>query len=102
MIMRLRIADCGTRIGAGVILAAMSACSNSTPERQIVDAAAAAIGGRARVLAVKTLVLEGEGTNGNLGQDMTMDATSQAFVLSGYTRAIDVVNLRGRVEQTRT
>ena len=79
----------------------ISACSQA-PEKQIVADAASALGGRSRILAVKTLVIEGEGTNGNLGQDMTMEAASQQFVLSGYKRAVDVVNLRARTEQTRT
>ena len=82
--------------------AAISACSKQTPEQQIVADAASALGGRSRVLAVKTIVIEGEGTNGNLGQDMTMDASSQAFVVTGYKRSVDLVNLRARTEQTRT
>ena len=45
-----------------------SACAQSTPEQQIVNDAAAAMGGRDRILAVKTLVIEGDGKNGNLGQ----------------------------------
>jgi len=81
--------------------AAISACSQP-PERQIVADAADALGGRSRILAVKTLVIEGEGTNGNLGQDMTMDASAQAFVVTGYKRSVDLVNLRARTEQTRT
>jgi glyoxylase-like metal-dependent hydrolase (beta-lactamase superfamily II) len=81
--------------------AMLSACSQP-PERQIVADAASALGGRSRILAVKTIVIEGEGTNGNLGQDMTMDAASQQFVVSGYKRSVDVVNLRARTEQTRT
>jgi glyoxylase-like metal-dependent hydrolase (beta-lactamase superfamily II) len=84
-----------------IMAAAISACSQP-PEQQIVADAASALGGKSRVLAVKMLVLEGEGTNGNLGQDMTMDATSQQFVVSGYKRSVDVVNLRARTEQTRT
>ena len=84
-----------------IVAAAVSACSQP-PEKQIVADAASALGGRNRILAVKTLVIEGEGTNGNLGQDMTMDAASQQFVLSGYKRSVDVVNLRARTEQTRT
>ena len=83
------------------IASAVSACSQP-PEKQIVADAASALGGRSRILAVKTLVIEGEGTNGNLGQDMTMDAASQQFVVSGYKRSVDVVNLRARTEQTRT
>jgi glyoxylase-like metal-dependent hydrolase (beta-lactamase superfamily II) len=82
--------------------AAISACTRKTPEQQIVADAAGALGGRSRILAVKTIVIEGEGTNGNLGQDMTMDASSQAFVVTGYKRSIDLVNLRARTEQTRT
>jgi glyoxylase-like metal-dependent hydrolase (beta-lactamase superfamily II) len=84
-----------------IVAAAVSACSQP-PEKQIVADAASALGGQSRILAVKTLVIEGEGTNGNLGQDMTMDATSQQFAVSGYKRAVDVVNLRARTEQTRT
>src|SRR4030095_14101981 len=53
------------------------------------------------ILAVKTLVLEGEGTNGNLGQDMTMDATGQTFQVSGYKRSTAVAGSRARTEQTR-
>jgi len=82
--------------------AALTTCSQATPERQIINDAAAALGGRDRILAVKTLVIEGTGTNGNLGQDMTPAATSQAFNLTGYKRAVDVAAGRARVEQTRT
>ena len=81
---------------------AIAGCSRATSEQQIVDDAAAALGGRDRLLAIKTLVIEGEGTNGNLGQDMTPEATGQAFALKGYKRAIDIAGGRVRVEQTRT
>src|SRR3984893_116132 len=81
---------------------ASSACARPTPQQQIVDDAAAALGGRDRILAVKTLVIEGEGTNGNLGQDMTPEATSQSFTVTGYKRVIDLAGNRVRIEQTRT
>jgi glyoxylase-like metal-dependent hydrolase (beta-lactamase superfamily II) len=84
------------------VAAMAAACAQPTLEQQIVNDAAAALGGRDKVLAVKSIVIEGDGMNGNLGQDMTMDATSQAFQLSGYKRAIDVAAGRQRVEQTRT
>jgi len=91
------------RIVSAILIAAASAsCVKAAPERQIVDDAAAALGGRDRVVAVKTLVIEGTGTNGNMGQDMTMDAASQAFQLSDYKRTIDVAGSRSRIEQTRT
>jgi len=94
-----------TRTTSLVVFAAAVAiggCSRATPEQQTVDDAAAALGGRDRLLAIKTLVIEGEGTNGNLGQDVTPEATGQAFVLKGYKRAIDVAGGAVRVEQTRT
>jgi glyoxylase-like metal-dependent hydrolase (beta-lactamase superfamily II) len=71
-------------------------------QQQIINDAAAAMGGRDRVLAVKTLVIEGEGMNGNLGQDMTPEAAGQQFLLSGYKRSIDLAGSRMRIEQTRT
>jgi len=85
-----------------VLALACGACAQSTPEQQIVNDAAAAMGGRDRIVAVKTLVIEGDGKNGNLGQDMTPEATGQAFILSGYKRAIDLAGHRARLEQTRT
>jgi glyoxylase-like metal-dependent hydrolase (beta-lactamase superfamily II) len=78
-----------------------AACAGSTPERDTVSAAAAALGGGDRVLAVQTLVIEGEGSNGNLGQDMTPDATGQAFSVTSYRRAVDLVNGQIRIDQTR-
>jgi glyoxylase-like metal-dependent hydrolase (beta-lactamase superfamily II) len=81
---------------------ALIACTPKPPEQQIVSDAAESMGGARRVLAVKTLVLEGEGANGNLGQDMTMDATRQRFDVTSYRRRIDIANGRMRIEQTRT
>ena len=85
---------------AAAVLA--GACSRLPPEQQMIADAAAALGGRDRVLAVKTLVLEGQGTNGNLGQDMTPEATTQTFTVSGFKRSLDVGAARMRTEQTRT
>ncbi|HEY7288863.1 MAG TPA: MBL fold metallo-hydrolase [Vicinamibacterales bacterium] len=88
--------------GILLVVAASGACASRTPEQQVVDAAASALGGKTRILAVKTIVVEGDGTIANLGQDMTMDSSSQQFVVSGYRRAVDVANFRARTEQTRT
>jgi len=81
---------------------AASACSKPGLDRQIVDESAAALGGRQRLIDLKTIVIEGEGTNGNLGQDMTPEATGEIFELFGYRRSIDVNAGRVRIEQTRT
>lgn len=82
--------------------AMLSACSRATPEQQTINGAAEALGGSDRIQAIKTIVLEGEGTQGNLGQDMTPEATGQTFTVSGYRRAIDVAGRRARTELTRT
>lgn len=81
--------------------ATLTACTQPSPERQVIDDAASALGGRDKVLAVKTLVIEGEGTNGNLGQDVTPEAASQTFGVT-FTRAVDLAAGRTRTEQTRT
>lgn len=84
-------------------LLAISACAVPvSPEQQLVNDAAEALGGASRIRAIKTIVIEGEGLAGNLGQDMTMEASGQAFNLTGYRRAIDVAAARMRIEQTRT
>jgi len=87
-------------IGLLAIVALTGACVSS--ERQIIDDAAEALGGAERIQAVKTLVVEGEGSNGNLGQDMSPDATGQTFTVTEYRRAIDLGSGRVRIEQTRT
>ena len=43
-------------------VATVTGCARPTPEQQVVSDAAAALGGRDRILAVKTIVIEGEGT----------------------------------------
>jgi len=79
----------------------LTACSQATPEQQIVNDAAEALGGADRIRAVKTLVAEGDGTQYNLGQDVTPDASGQTFTVIGYRRAIDVAGGRARTEMTR-
>lgn len=85
-------------LAAGVVVA----CSVVPPERQIINDAAAALGGSERLQALGALVLEGEGTNGNLGQDMSPEATGQTFAVTNYRRVVDLDTGRVRVEQTRT
>src|SRR5688572_18257993 len=83
-------------------LIALVACSQGTPQQQFIDDAMQAIGGQSRVEAVKTLTLEGEGVNYNLGQDMKPEGSGQQFAVTGYKRQIDIANARQRIEQTRT
>lgn len=82
----------------------LASCNTTpkTPEQQFLDDAVAAIGGRANIDALKSIVIEGTGVNYNLGQDMKPDAATQTFELTNYTRQIDIVNNRQVIEQVRT
>ena len=91
------------RTGYWVLLGAaiVAGCTQATPEQQVVNDAAAALGGRDRIVAVKTIVMEGEGTQSNPGQDVTPEANGQTFTVTTYRRAIDVAGGRARTELTR-
>src|SRR5215471_11967664 len=82
--------------------AALTAACTKSPEQQTIADAAAALRGRDRILAMKTVTIEGEGTTANLGQDMTMESSGQQFAISGYKRVFDVQGGRSYTEQTRT
>jgi glyoxylase-like metal-dependent hydrolase (beta-lactamase superfamily II) len=84
-----------------LVAVTFATCSRATPEQQIVNDAAAALGGASRILAVKTIVIEGEGTQYNLGQDVVPNASGQTFTVTEYTRSIDVPAGRTRIELTR-
>ncbi len=85
-----------------LITLVVAGCTPKTPEQQFIDDALRAVGGRDRVEKVKTIVVEANGVNYNLGQDVKPDASTQQFAISGYMRKIDVESGRQRVEQTRT
>lgn len=89
-------------VGSVAVTAMLAGCSPQPPEQQFLDDALRAVGGRARVESVKTIVIEGDGANYNLGQDMRPEASTQSFAITGFVRKIDVVNGRQRLEQTRT
>ena len=84
-----------------VLAAAFAACSTMTPEQRLIRDAASSLGGTERILAVRTLVIEGEGTQYNLGQDLLPGASGQTFQVSRYRRAIDVTGERARTELER-
>jgi glyoxylase-like metal-dependent hydrolase (beta-lactamase superfamily II) len=93
-----------TRIAYVALVAAatMIGCSTPAPEQQAIDEVATALGGRDRILAVKTIVIEGEGTQYNLGQDLVPNASGQTFAVTAYKRVIDVAGGRARTELSRT
>ena len=89
------------RFVAVIAVALFAACARPTPEQQLVNDAASALGGADRLLAVKTIVIEGGGTQYNLGQDLSPGVSGQTFAVTQYRRAIDVAGDRARTELTR-
>lgn len=87
---------------AFALVIVLSGCTRLTPERQLIADAAEALGGADRIRAVRTLSIEGEGSNFNLGQDMRPEAATQTFAVTGYRRVVDLGTGRLKVEQTRT
>jgi hypothetical protein len=73
-------------------------------EQQIVADAAAALGGRERIVAVKTLVVQGGGHDLNVGQSLRYDELglqSDVWQIRDYKRMYDLANGRARFEVVR-
>ena len=78
--------------------------SAQSAEQQIVADAATALGGRERILAVKTLIVEGGGRDLNVGQSLRFDdlgLQSDVWQIREYKRAYELGNRRGRFEAIR-
>ena len=89
-------------VSVALLISVMSiACANRSPEQRAIDDAAAALGGADRLMGVRTLVIEGEGTHYNLGQDVVPDASGQTWQVTQYRRAIDLAGERARTELSR-
>jgi hypothetical protein len=97
------------RLIRGVIVAtiactALSSVAAQTPEQQIVNDAATALGGRDRVTAVKTMLLEGAGNFvgvTSLRYDDDIGFRSAIEQLRDVRRAYDLSNTRARFELAR-
>jgi glyoxylase-like metal-dependent hydrolase (beta-lactamase superfamily II) len=61
---------------------------------QVVEDAAKALGGRDRILAIKTLTIKGEGTSGALTQSIGATGKMSLSSLLGFTQTIDLANQR--------
>lgn len=81
-------------------LALSVAGGSLTAQSPALDAAARAMGGKDRVLAVRTLVLEGKGEQLSFGQNHTPDADTK-YEVTSFRRAIDFANRRWLLDQTR-
>jgi hypothetical protein len=92
--------DC--RLLIAMAVAATAGCARTSPELRVINAAADALGGRQKVLAVRTLTIEGEGPAPNVGQNTMPDGELPVWKVTEFKRTIDVPNHRMRTSQLRT
>jgi Metallo-beta-lactamase superfamily len=85
------------------VLAAVAAAPvyAQSPELAAINGAADALGGRAKIQALRTLVIEGAGINPNVGQNRNPDDPLPNWKVTDYRKTIDLVNGRMRLEQHR-
>jgi hypothetical protein len=81
---------------------AVSSCAATPPERQVILDAADAMGGRQKILAIKTVTVEGEGASPNVGQNTMPDGELPVWKVTEFKRTIDPANGRIRTRQLRT
>src|SRR5215475_8027977 len=84
------------------VVAAATGCTQTAPEHKVINEAADALGGRQKVLAVKTLTIEGEGPAPNVGQNTMPDGELPVWKVTEFKRTIDLPTHRMRTTQTRT
>ncbi len=83
---------------------AMLACATAfgqSPEMSVITRATEALGGKDKILAVKTLVIEGSGINPNVGQNPLPDSPLLNWNVPEFKRSLDLANGRMGVEQHR-
>ena len=86
---------------ASAVLLLAPTASAQRSGKPLIDEVAQAMGGRDRILAVRTLVLEGTGEQYSVGQNMSPQAAPPVFAVTELRRSIDFVNRRWRHEQSR-
>ena len=91
-----------TRTCALIFVASLAvSCSSAPPERQIIDDAAAALGGASRIQSLTALQITGSGSAPNAGQNRMPDDELPVWKVTEHSRAIDLANGRTRVQQFR-
>jgi glyoxylase-like metal-dependent hydrolase (beta-lactamase superfamily II) len=79
-----------------------ASCASRSPESELIQQAAQAIGGADRIVAARTLMVEGSGINGSWGQAFAPGGPLWEVKLTNYSRAVDLQNQRMRVRHVRT
>ena len=84
-----------------IAVVTMLGAYGQSPELAVINGAADALGGKARIQTLRTLVIEGSGTNPNVGQNRTPDDALPDWKVTDYRKTIDLANQRMRIEQHR-
>ena len=83
-----------------LVTAAISGCTQLSPELEVVHDAAEALGGAEAVRGATTMVIEGSGSNYRLGQNRTPDSDLPISEVQSYKIETDLQNHRMRAEIT--
>jgi glyoxylase-like metal-dependent hydrolase (beta-lactamase superfamily II) len=86
---------------AAIAMFAGAVAFGQLAEMAVITRAADALGGKDKVLAVKTLVIEGSGINPNVGQNPLPESPLLNWNVPEFKRSLDLANGRMRVEQHR-
>src|SRR5450631_558895 len=78
-----------------------AAFAHAQTDRDVVHAAAEALGGTNRIQRIKTLIIEGHGKQPNIGQNVTPDSPLPDWNVPEFKHTLDLAHGRTRVEQHR-
>src|SRR4026208_1912062 len=94
-------ARCRTLVLFVLVSLTMTSSASAQRRRTALDAVATAMGGRTRIMAVKTVSMVGRGFNYNLGQNPGPNDSLPMYEVTEFRRIADFAQGRWRVEQSR-
>src|SRR5271170_5377144 len=89
-----------TRI-ISILLAMAAIAFGQSAGMKAVNSAAEALGGKDRLIAIRTLTIEGSGTAPNIGQNPHPEGPLPTWWVPELKRSIDLAHSRARTEQHR-
>jgi hypothetical protein len=85
-----------------ILAAALAGGCGRKPASRVLANAGDAVGGKDKIMALGTLTIKGEGTDPNLGQNLTPEAPLTVWNVTGFSESFDPENGRLHIEQVRT
>jgi glyoxylase-like metal-dependent hydrolase (beta-lactamase superfamily II) len=84
-----------------IVFAMATVAFGQSAGMKVIASAAEALGGKEKIVAVKTLVIEGSGVAPNIGQNPHPEGPLPTWWVPEFKRRIDLANDRARTEQHR-